>query len=113
MPTATILPLGRHQGVTEQVWMFRSPHLFKTTLVPRGSSEADCWNGENTEANTIPSVMSSDQVEVIVIGVDDLAGVPLSLPTYVGILVNAATSAARQLGQTVSWQAHQLESTWH
>jgi hypothetical protein len=38
--------------------------------------------------------------------VDDLAGVPLSFPTYAGILVNAAASAARQLGLTVTWQAH-------
>jgi hypothetical protein len=41
MPTATILPLGRHQGVTEQVRMSRTPGLFKTILVPRGSSEAE------------------------------------------------------------------------
>ena len=43
--------------------------------------------------------------------VDDLAHVPLSYPTYAGILVNAAASAARQLGLEVSWQAHQIEST--
>ncbi len=43
--------------------------------------------------------------------VDDLAGVPLSFPTYAGILVNVAASAARQLGLTVTWQAHQVEST--
>jgi pyruvate/2-oxoglutarate dehydrogenase complex dihydrolipoamide dehydrogenase (E3) component len=44
--------------------------------------------------------------------VDDLAGVPLSFPTYEGILVNAAASAARQLGLTVAWQAHQVEGAW-
>ena len=36
--------------------------------------------------------------------VEDLAGVPLSFPTYAGILVNAAAGAARQLGRTVLWQ---------
>jgi pyruvate/2-oxoglutarate dehydrogenase complex dihydrolipoamide dehydrogenase (E3) component len=44
--------------------------------------------------------------------VDDLARVPLSFPTYAGILVNAAASAARQLGLTVTWQAHQVEGAW-
>jgi dihydrolipoamide dehydrogenase len=43
--------------------------------------------------------------------VDDLAQVPLSFPTYTGILANVATSAARQLNLKVSWQAHQVEST--
>ena len=42
--------------------------------------------------------------------VDDLARVPLSFPTYAGILVNGAASAARQLNLEVSWQAHQAES---
>src|SRR5467141_2449007 len=36
--------------------------------------------------------------------VEDLARVPLSFPTYAGILVNAAAGAARQLGLTVLWQ---------
>src|SRR5260370_24803422 len=36
--------------------------------------------------------------------VDELARVPLSFPTYAGILVNTAASAARQLG---------VESDWH
>ena len=36
--------------------------------------------------------------------VEDLARVPLSFPTYAGILVNAAAGAARQLGLTVMWQ---------
>ncbi len=43
--------------------------------------------------------------------VDELAAVPLSFPTYAGILVNGAASAARQLGLTVTWKAHQTEST--
>jgi hypothetical protein len=46
MPTAIILPLGRYQGVTEQVRMSRTPGLFKTVLVPRRSSKAE-WL-ENT-----------------------------------------------------------------
>jgi len=41
--------------------------------------------------------------------VDDLAQVPLSFPTYTGILGRVAASAARQLNLTVSWQAHQME----
>ena len=36
--------------------------------------------------------------------VEDLARVPLSFPTYAGILVNAAAGAARQLGLAVLWQ---------
>ena len=45
--------------------------------------------------------------------VDDLAHVPLSYPTYAGVLAQVAASAALQLGLEVSWQAHQIESTWH
>jgi pyruvate/2-oxoglutarate dehydrogenase complex dihydrolipoamide dehydrogenase (E3) component len=41
--------------------------------------------------------------------VDDLAQVPLSFPTYVGILGRAAYRAAQQLNLEVSWQAHQVE----
>lgn len=41
--------------------------------------------------------------------VDDLARVPLSFPTYAGILGRAAYRAARQLNLEVSWQAHQVE----
>ena len=41
--------------------------------------------------------------------VDDLAQVPLSFPTYTGILGRVAASAARQLNLKVSWQAHQAE----
>ena len=45
--------------------------------------------------------------------VDDLAHIPLSFPTYAGILAHVAASAARELNLKVSWQAHQAESTWH
>ena len=45
--------------------------------------------------------------------VDDLAHIPLSFPTYAGILARVAASAARELNLKVSWQAHQAESTWH
>src|SRR5262249_3593146 len=41
--------------------------------------------------------------------VDDLAQVPLSFPTYTGILGRVAASAARQLNLTVNWQANQME----
>jgi pyruvate/2-oxoglutarate dehydrogenase complex dihydrolipoamide dehydrogenase (E3) component len=44
--------------------------------------------------------------------VDDLAAVPLSFPTYEGILFNAAASAAWQLGLPVVWRAHQIEGQW-
>jgi hypothetical protein len=44
--------------------------------------------------------------------VDDLAAVPLSFPTYEGILFNAAASVARQLGLPVVWRAHEVEGTW-
>ena len=40
--------------------------------------------------------------------VDDLAQVPLSFPTYAGILGRAAYRAAQQLNLEVSWQAHQV-----
>lgn len=45
--------------------------------------------------------------------VDDLAHVPLSFPTYAGILGRVAASAARQLNLQVSGQAHEAESTHH
>jgi pyruvate/2-oxoglutarate dehydrogenase complex dihydrolipoamide dehydrogenase (E3) component len=45
--------------------------------------------------------------------VDDLARIPLSFPTYAGILARVAASAARELNLKVSWQAHQAESTRH
>ena len=41
---------------------------------------------------------------------DDLARVPLSFPTYAGILGRAAYRAAEQLNLEVSWQAHQVEA---
>ena len=44
---------------------------------------------------------------------DDLAHIPLSFPTYAGILARVAASAARELNLKVSWQAHQAESTCH
>jgi dihydrolipoamide dehydrogenase len=44
--------------------------------------------------------------------VDEFARVPLAYPTYAGILVTAAASAARQLGLKVGWQAHQAEGPW-
>jgi dihydrolipoamide dehydrogenase len=42
--------------------------------------------------------------------VDDLARVPLSFPTYAGILARLAASAARQLNLEVSWQANRAEN---
>ena len=44
--------------------------------------------------------------------VDELARIPLSFPTYAGILGRVAASAARELNLEVSWQAHQAESAW-
>ncbi len=44
--------------------------------------------------------------------VDDLAHIPLSFPTYAGILARVAASAARKLNQHGDWQANQVESTW-
>ena len=44
--------------------------------------------------------------------VNDLAHIPLSFPTYAGILAHVAASATRELNLKVSWQAHQVESTW-
>jgi dihydrolipoamide dehydrogenase len=42
--------------------------------------------------------------------VDDLARVPLSFPTYAGILGRLAASATRQLNLAVNWQANQVAS---
>ena len=54
------------------------------------------------------------QVASIVIAagmhVDDLARVPLSFPTYAGVLGRLAASATRQLNLSVSWHANQVES---
>jgi dihydrolipoamide dehydrogenase len=43
--------------------------------------------------------------------VDDLAHIPLSFPTYTGILARVAASAARELNLNVTWQPHQAESS--
>jgi dihydrolipoamide dehydrogenase len=39
--------------------------------------------------------------------VDELAHIPLSYPTYAGILVSVAVSAAQQLNLKVGWHAHE------
>jgi dihydrolipoamide dehydrogenase len=41
--------------------------------------------------------------------VEALARVPLSFPTYAGVLGRVAASAARQLNLAVDWQAHEVE----
>lgn len=43
--------------------------------------------------------------------VDQLAHVPLSFPTYAGILGRVAASACRKLNLTVTWQANQVEES--
>ena len=43
--------------------------------------------------------------------VDELAHVPLSFPTYAGILGRVAASVTRQLNLQMSWQGHQAERT--
>jgi pyruvate/2-oxoglutarate dehydrogenase complex dihydrolipoamide dehydrogenase (E3) component len=43
--------------------------------------------------------------------VDDLANIPLSFPTYTGILARVAASAARELNLKVTWQPHRAESS--
>jgi pyruvate/2-oxoglutarate dehydrogenase complex dihydrolipoamide dehydrogenase (E3) component len=42
--------------------------------------------------------------------VDELAHVPLSFPTYAGILGKVAASATRQLNLKLAWQAHETEN---
>lgn len=42
--------------------------------------------------------------------VDDLARVPLSFPTYAGILGRVAANASHQLNRKGGWEAHQVES---
>jgi pyruvate/2-oxoglutarate dehydrogenase complex dihydrolipoamide dehydrogenase (E3) component len=42
--------------------------------------------------------------------VDELAHVPLSFPTYAGILGRAAASATRKLNLKLAWQANQTEN---
>ena len=44
--------------------------------------------------------------------VDELARIPLSFPTYAGILARVAAGAARQLNPKAGWQAQQPESAW-
>jgi dihydrolipoamide dehydrogenase len=44
--------------------------------------------------------------------VDDLAQIPLSFPTYAGILARVADSAARKLNLKGNWEANQPEVTW-
>lgn len=41
--------------------------------------------------------------------VDELAHVPLSFPTYAGVLGRVAASITRQLNVSVEWQANQVE----
>jgi len=43
--------------------------------------------------------------------VDELARVPLSFPTYAGILGRVAASVTRELNLNVDWQANQMEGT--
>ena len=43
--------------------------------------------------------------------VNDMAHIPLSFPTYAGILAHAAASATRELNLKANWQAHRIEST--
>ena len=56
------------------------------------------------------------QVAAIVIAagmrVDELARVPLSFPTYAGILARVAAGVARQLNPKAGWQAQEPESAW-
>jgi len=42
--------------------------------------------------------------------VDELARVPLSFPTYAGILGRLAASATRQLNLGVDWRANEAEN---
>jgi pyruvate/2-oxoglutarate dehydrogenase complex dihydrolipoamide dehydrogenase (E3) component len=44
-------------------------------------------------------------------GVDELARVPLSFPTYAGILGRVAASAARQLNLEGNWNLHEAETS--
>ena len=43
--------------------------------------------------------------------VDDLAQVPLSFPTYAGVLGRVAAQATRQLNLKLDWQASQMEGS--
>jgi dihydrolipoamide dehydrogenase len=44
--------------------------------------------------------------------VDELAQIPLSFPTYAGILARVAASAARKLNLKGNWEVNQPEDTW-
>jgi len=56
------------------------------------------------------------QVAAIVIAcgmrVDELAHIPLSFPTYAGILARVAGSAARKLNLKGDRQTNQAQSSW-
>jgi dihydrolipoamide dehydrogenase len=41
--------------------------------------------------------------------VDELAQVPLSFPTYAGVLGRVAAKATHELNLTLDWQASQME----
>ena len=41
--------------------------------------------------------------------VDDLAQVPLSYPTYAGVLGRVAAMLTRQLNLNLDWQGHRVE----
>jgi dihydrolipoamide dehydrogenase len=43
--------------------------------------------------------------------VDDLAQVPLSFPTYAGILGRVAAKATRELNWTIDWLANEIEDS--
>jgi dihydrolipoamide dehydrogenase len=45
--------------------------------------------------------------------VDELAKIPFAFPTYTGVLLRAAVSAASQLNLKVGWQAQQAEIVLH
>jgi dihydrolipoamide dehydrogenase len=43
--------------------------------------------------------------------VEDLAQVPLSFPTYAGVLGRVAAQASRRLNLKLDWQASQMEGS--
>jgi dihydrolipoamide dehydrogenase len=43
--------------------------------------------------------------------VDDLAQVPLSFPTYAGVLGRVAAQATRRLNLNLDWQASRMEDS--
>ena len=56
------------------------------------------------EIAQVAAVAMSGQMRV-----DDLAQVPLSFPTYAGVLARVAAQATRQLNLQLDWQASQIE----